>query len=116
MKEINKDTVFKQYKKETNMTFSELFKHSINPLSQTSSLRGKKQSEEAKRERAKLIVYLKAKINDSKYKNVRRFNTAQIRNLVLLIYPKSQWDKFLIDQAVKAIIVKLHHKKQYLRF
>lgn len=95
---MNKEEIFKEYTKSTNMGFKELLDWSRNPLSQTASQRPSEESAEASRERRKLKNYLSPKLRDES----RNFNTAQIRNMVLLRTPKPRWDKFLVDQAKKA--------------
>jgi hypothetical protein len=81
------------------MTPSQLLDWSRNPLSQTASVRPKEESMQARYERRKLKNYLPKKIRDES----RNFNTAQIRNFVLLSTPKSKWDSFLQSQAKKSI-------------
>jgi len=105
-KELNK--TYYRYKKSTNMTFKQLLNWSNNPISQTASIKPKYDSVEAKQERVKLKLYLPKRLRDKS----RRFNTAQLRNLVLLYINKSKWDKFLISQAKKSINYLKRSKKR----
>lgn len=102
-----KQEIYNDYKKATNMTYSELLLWSSNPLSQTASVRPSKESAEAKKERRKLKNYLPDNIREES----RNFNTAQIRNLVLLKIPFRDWDIFLEIQAKKAISYLARAKK-----
>ena len=51
---MTKKQIYNKYKKATNMSYSELLTWSINPISQTASVKPSKESEEAKLERRKL--------------------------------------------------------------
>lgn len=96
---MSRDQTYKEYKKQTNMTFSELLRWSKNPLSRTASVNPKKESTEARRERRKLLRYLDPVLREK----AKDFYTANIRNLVLLNTNKSDWDEFLVSQAQKSI-------------
>ena len=102
-----KKEIIDTYKKATNMTYSELLKWSRNPLSQTASLKPFEESLEAQRERRKLKNYLPKEIREES----RNFNTAQIRNLVLLKTPFKDWNLFLEIQSKKAISYLARAKK-----
>ncbi|MFB5623326.1 MAG: hypothetical protein ACE5RP_00195 [Nitrosopumilus sp.] len=92
------DEVYGKYKKQTNMTASELEEWSKTSCSQKASLSRSEESEEARKERRKLLTY----VPESKRKQYSKFKTAQIRNLVLKKIPKKEWDSFLTAQANKA--------------
>lgn len=104
---LNKNKIYAKYKKVTNMTYSKLLKWCRNPLSQTVSVKKKFDSVEARAERRKLLLYMPF----NKRQELKQFNTAQIRNLVLLFTPKSRWDEFLLRQANKAISYLARAKK-----
>ena len=96
---MSKIKTYKTYKKTTNMTYPQLLKWSKNPISKTASIKPKNDSMDARYERIKLKVYLSPEVREESNK----FNTAQIRNLVLLKTPVSNWDDFLQSQAKKSI-------------
>lgn len=102
-----KDKVYSDYKKATNMSYSELLKWSKNPLSKTASLRPSQESKEAKMERRKLLTYADPNLREI----LGDFNTANIRNLILLKVPRARWDTFLISQGKKAISYLARAKK-----
>lgn len=97
--EKEKIKIYNNYKKNINMSYSELLNWSLNPISQQASVKPKNETDEAAFQRIKLKSYLPKKIRNKS----RDFNTAQIRNIVLLRTPKDKWDKFLISQANKVI-------------
>jgi len=93
------DTYYDKYKKETNMTFSEMFTWSNQPISQKASIRISKDSAAASLDRKKLLTYA----NKLNLKNTRKYNTAQLRNLVLLGTRKKDYNPFLLSQLKKAV-------------
>ena len=97
-KSLNK--YYKQYEKETNMSYSELLNWSKKNISKTASVKPSEESTQARKERKRLLEDYVPKNKKSLFKS---FNTAQIRNLVLQSTPKSKWDDFLISQAKKAV-------------
>jgi len=103
-----KKEIYNKYKTATNMTYSQLLRWSKNPISQTASQQPNEESKEASKERARLLRnYVPNKLKPL-YKT---FNTAQIRNLVLLKTSFKDWDAFLEVQAKKAISYLARAKK-----
>lgn len=99
MKEKNKEDVYKEYNRLTNMNFEELLKWSNDHKSKAASLKPGQDSSQAIPERRKLRVLAalyKIKLKDG-------IQTALIRNLVLKKAPKRDWDDFIASQALKAI-------------
>lgn len=90
---------YRDYEKETNMSFNELLKWSKNPISKKASLDPKEESEQAKRERDRLLRY----IPTSQRAMYNNFYTANIRNLVLKKTALNDWDRFLVLQSKKAV-------------
>lgn len=95
----SKELIYKRYKQETNMTYSELLRWANTNISQLASIQPSNDTPNVKLERKKLIRY--ANIYNIPFS--KRYNTAQLRNLVLLRTPKGEWDLFLINQAKKAL-------------
>jgi len=100
--------IYNRYKKATNMTSKQLFNWSKNPISQTASQQPKEESKEAKKERR---ILLNSYVPKNQIDTFKKFNTAQIRNIILLRTPLKDWDSFLETQAKKALSYLARAKK-----
>ena len=91
--------VYKKYKDNINMSYSEFYSWIKDPESQTASVDVSRETPRIKQERRRLLYYAASQ----NIKVPTPVKTSQLRNLVLLKTPKKDWDNFLSSQALKSI-------------